>query len=105
MIDRDWKERRIKDPSFVAKEPIAKEARLARCLIYSVATRIWYTPQEFLDSGERVDIYRGKQSTKQFCIIDPAAGLRYKEEELKKIRMEHDRLKGKIEDYLSNRLK
>lgn len=102
---RDWKDRIIKDPAYVAKEPYAKEARLSNFMVYSTATRTIYTPEEFLASQEKVDIYRGKESTKQFRVIDPMAYLKYKQDELTRLTVEQDSLKIRIHNYLLGKTK
>ncbi|MBB2148787.1 hypothetical protein [Pedobacter gandavensis] len=102
---RAWKDRMIKDPAYAAKEPYAKEARLSKFVVYSAATKKIYTPEEFLDCQEKVDIFRGKENTKQFRIIDPMAYLKYKDEELARLREEQDKLKAKISSYLADKTK
>lgn len=102
---RAWKDRMVKDPAYVAKEPYAKEARLANFIVYSVDTKKIYTPEEFLECPEKVDIFRGKESTKQFRIIDPMAYLKYKQDELIRLTQEQEALKAKVYNYLAGKTK
>ena len=69
-MEQAWKNR-SKDPSYNAKLVHAKDAHNARCWIYSIATKKVYTPREFMESGEKVTIYRGKEDEAQFKIVDP----------------------------------
>lgn len=102
---RAWKDRMVKDPAYVAKEPYAKEARLAKFIVYSVDTKKVYTPEEFLECPEKVDIFRGKESTKQFRVIDPIAYIKYKQDELVRLTQEQEVLKTKIYNYLTGKTK
>lgn len=102
---RAWKDRMVKDPAYVAKEPYAKEARLSKFIVYSVETKKIYTPEEFLDCSEKVDVFRGKESTKQFRIIDPMVYLKYKQDELIRLTQEQEALKAKIYNYLAGKTK
>ena len=96
---RDWKDRMIKDPTWAAKRPYAKEAYLSNCWVYSNQTGKLYTPEEFMDCEESVKIYRGQENTKQFRIIDPNAMMKHKEEQLLKLKYEIDNLYLRITTY------
>ncbi|WP_448104709.1 hypothetical protein [Pedobacter panaciterrae] len=85
MMEGNWKRRTVADPARTAKLAIAKDAAIAGCLIYSNETGNWYTPKQFMESKERVNIHRGKDdSEKKFRIRIPEAGIKEKMEVLRK---------------------
>ena len=69
-MNQSWKNR-SKDPEYNAKLVHAKDAHAAGCWVYSMQTKKLYTPREFLESDERIHIYRGKEDQSRFKIVDP----------------------------------
>jgi hypothetical protein len=77
LMNNDWKNRG-KDPTYNAKLVHAKDAFAAGCWVYSMSTKKLYTPREFMDSNETVNIRRGKEDENQFKIVDPRPWLQKK---------------------------
>lgn len=77
-MHRAWKDRMSKTPGAEVKYTIAKEAELSRYLIYARKSRVWYTPDGFMESNEQPTIFRGKDDPTEFLVRDPEAGLREK---------------------------
>ena len=98
-MNRAWKDRTSKEPEYAQKRAYAKEAYLTGCWIYSVDNDIWYTPEEFMASGERIRIYRGQEEKGKYLIRDPKAGLKEKLEQLKKLQLEVDEYSRKLMNY------
>jgi hypothetical protein len=98
-MEKDWKNR-SKDPEYAAKRAHAKEAYLSDCWVYSVPNDKWYTPEEFMASGESVHIYRGREDLKRFKVIDPNVGLNHKREQLKRLQQEIAEMEARIKNYV-----
>ena len=94
----DWKNRG-KDPAYNAKLVHAKDAFVNGCWVYSVATSKLYTPREFLDSPETVNIRRGKEDESQFKIVDPRPWLQKMINNSVKLGEEIRELNQKITNY------
>ena len=75
MITPEWLKDKSKDREWASKIVYAKEAALSGYLVYSVKTNKWYTPDEFMQSDERISIHRGEERTEQFKVVDPEAAL------------------------------
>lgn len=78
---------------------IAKDAYIAGCWVYSIETRKWYTPEEFVKSNERVTMHRNKPEEGQFKVIDPKAGIRAKTEKLTLVQKELEEFTKKVCEY------
>lgn len=77
-MNRAWKDRMSKTPGAEVKYTIAKEAELSRYLIYARKSKVWYTPDGFMDSNEKPTIFRGKDDPTEFLVRDPESGMREK---------------------------
>jgi hypothetical protein len=87
------------DIGYHMKRAVARDAYHAGCWVYSAATGKWYTPEEFVNSDETVDIHRGKPKEGKFKVMDPKAGIRTKLEKLHKMQTELDKFTRKVCDY------
>jgi len=73
------------DLQYEARLKISKKAFEEGCVIRSSVTRTFYTPREFLDSDEKVEIkIYGMQEYSDFTLHYPANAINFKMEELAK---------------------
>ena len=84
---------------YATKLAYAKEARLSGYLIHSVYRDTWYTPDEFIESSERVPVYRGKEDFKNFRIADPEVALLKMKEDKRLLEQKIESFAIKIKDY------
>ncbi len=75
MITPEWLKDKSKDREWASKIVYAKEAALSGYLVYAVRSNKWYTPDEFMQSDERIRVHRGEEEAGQFKVVDPAAAL------------------------------
>jgi hypothetical protein len=81
------------------KRAVAKDAYYAGCWVYSVTTGKWYTPEEFVESDEKIRMHRNKPEEGLFKVMDPKAGIRTKLDKLNKMRIELEEFTRKVCDY------
>lgn len=98
-MNRDLKDKVANDPQYIQKRAQAKNAYLNDCWIYSNISEKWYTPEEFMASGENVQIFRGKNNEKQFSIRDPRAGLEEMLHQMGKLQQQLEAHSKKMKDY------
>lgn len=87
------------DIGYQLKRAVARDAYHAGCWVYSVETGKWYTPEDFVQSAERVRMHRNKPEEGQFKVMDPKAGIRTKLDKLNKMQMELEEFTKKVCDY------
>lgn len=93
----------LKEPEYAAKRPYAKEAWQSGFWIYCVPTGKWYTPIEFMASGESVKINRGKEEQGRFVVRDPASGIQEKIAMANQLLHEAEEMKNKHIEYMKEK--
>ena len=104
-MNRAWKDRMLKEPEYAAKRAYAKEAWQSGFWIYCVPTGKWYTPTEFMESGESVRINRGKEISGKFVVRDPLAGITEKVDTANQLLREAEEMKNKHIEYMKQKAK